>query len=69
MRAAAAALGLSRITACRDPRIIPWDASGAMRGDGPATTVRQPLLRRPAARPLIVKWIARCERTSVAPAR
>ena len=28
-----------------------------------------PLLRRPAASPLIVRWIARCVRTSVAPPR
>ena len=35
----------------------------------PAAHAHQPLLRSPAARPLIVRWIALRERASVAPAR
>ena len=34
-----------------------------------ARIISYPLLRRPAARPLIVRWIARCVRTPVSPAR
>ena len=30
-----------------------------------ASVAAQPLLRNPAARPLIVRWIARCVRSSV----
>jgi hypothetical protein len=35
----------------------------------PAACAHQPLLRSPAASPLIVRWIALRERASVAPAR
>ena len=56
---------LRRSTPCPVARPVPPAGPSA---PGPADA-GQPLLRSPAARPLIVRWIARCVRTSVCPLR